>query len=75
MIGGVYGSHNYVEIVLQCYGFEAPVRDSVLWEVMRISFTMQDNDIPNRTHNTLTYTIILTHVHALLNGLLPTRES
>ncbi len=75
MIGGVYGSHIYVEIVLQCYGFEAPVRDSVMWEVMRILSTTQDNDIPKRTHNTLAYTIILTHVHTSLNGLLPTRES
>ncbi len=51
------------------------VRDSVMWEVMRILSTTQDNDIPNRTHNTLAYTIILTHVHTSLNGLLPTRES
>ncbi len=49
IIGGEYGSHNYVEIVLQCYGFEAPVRDSVMWEVVRILSTTQDNDILNHT--------------------------
>ncbi len=27
-----------IMLVLQCYGFEAPVRDSVMWEIEKLGF-------------------------------------